>query len=191
MPATVSPDLIEQAKGGDHHAFRKIVEAHQGFAYAVAYRFVGNRNEAEDITQEAFIKLWKNIGKYRPEIKLTTWLYKIIMNLCLDFLKSAQRKHQLRTEDVKSNHLIIDRSSQEQKQDDVEMLGVIVELAKQLTPKQQSVFILRDFEGLPTEEVCEITRMDQGQIKSNLYYARIKIREGLTKHYREAKSITP
>ena len=191
MPATVSPDLIEQAKGGDHHAFRKIVEAHQGFAYAVAYRFVGNRNEAEDITQEAFIKLWKNIGKYRPEIKLTTWLYKIIMNLCLDFLKSAQRKHQLRTEDVKSNHLIIDRSSQEQKQDDVEMLGVIVELAKQLTPKQQSVFILCDLEGLESVEVSEVTGMDQGQIKSNLYYARIKIREGLTKHYRETKSITP
>lgn len=190
MPA-VAPDLIEQAKGGNHHAFRKIVEAHQGFAYAVAFRFVGNRYEAEDITQEAFVKLWKNIGKYRPEIKLTTWLYKIIMNLSLDFLKSAQRKHQLKTEDVESHQLIVDQSSQEQKQDDAEMLGILVELAKQLTPKQQTVFILRDLEGLPVEEVCEITRMDQGQIKSNLYYARIKIREGLTKHYRETKSITP
>ena len=187
MPAAVSPDLIELAKGGDHHAFRKIVEAHQGFAYAVAFRFVGNRNEAEDITQEAFIKLWKNIGTYRPEIKLTTWLYKIIMNLCLDFLKSAQRKQQLKTEDVESNHLIVDQTSQEQKQDAAEMLGVIVELAKQLTPKQQSVFILRDLEGLAVEEVSEVTGMDQGQIKSNLYYARIKIREGITKHYQEIK----
>lgn len=191
MPVAVAPELIEQAKGGDHHAFRKIVEAHQGFAYAVAFRFVGSRNEAEDITQEAFIKLWKNIGKYRPEIKLSTWLYKIIMNLCLDFLKSAQRKRQLKTEDVESNHLIIDQSSQEQKLDDAEMLGVIVELAKHLKPKQQSVFILRDLEGLPIEEVSEITRMDQGQIKSNLYYARLKIREGLTKQYQETKSITP
>lgn len=191
MLATVAPNLIELAKGGDHHAFRKIVEAHQGFAYAVAFRFVGNRNEAEDITQETFIKLWKNIGKYRSEIKLTTWLYKIIMNLCLDFLKSAQRNQQLRTEDVESNHEIVDLSTQEQKQDDAEMLGVIVELAKQLTPKQQSVFVLRDLEGLPVEEVAEITGMDQGQIKSNLYYARIKIREVLTKHYRETKSIAP
>ncbi len=187
MPATVVPDLIEKAKFGDHHAFRKVVEAHQSFAYAVAFRFVGNRNEAEDITQEAFIKLWKNIGKYRPEIKLSTWLYKIIMNLCLDFLKSAKRKRELKTEDVESNHLIIDQGSQEQKLDDVEMLSVIVKLAKQLTPKQQSVFILRDLEGLAVEEVSEVTSMDQGQIKSNLYYARLKIREGLTKHYQETK----
>jgi RNA polymerase sigma-70 factor (ECF subfamily) len=189
MPA-VAPDLIEQAKGGDHQAFRKIVEAHQGFAYAVAYRFVGNRNEAEDITQEAFIKLWKNIGKYRPEIKLTTWLYKIIMNLCLDFLKSSQRKQQLKTEDAESNQQIMDEVSQEQKLDEAEMLGVIVELAKQLTPKQQSAFVLRDLEGLSVEDVCEIVGMDQGQIKSNLYYARIKIREGVINHYRETKSIT-
>ena len=161
MPAAVGPDLIELAKGGDHHAFRKIVEVHQGFAYAVAFRFVGNSNEAEDITQEAFIKLWKNIGKYRPEIKLTTWLYKIIMNLCLDFLKSAQRKQQLKTDDVESNQLIIDQASQEKQLDDAEMLGVIVALAKQLTPKQQSVFILRDLEGLPVEEVCEIIGMDR------------------------------
>ena len=189
MPAAVAPDLIEQAKGGDHHAFRKIVEAHQGFAYAVAFRFVGNRNEAEDITQEAFIKLWKNIEKYKPETKLTTWLYKIIMNLCLDFLKSAQRKRQLKTEGVESN-FIADQASQEQRSDNLEMLGVIVELAKNLTPKQQTVFVLRDLEGLSVEEVLQITSMDQGQIKSTLYYARLKIREGLAKHYRETKSIT-
>jgi RNA polymerase sigma-70 factor, ECF subfamily len=188
MPAAVASDLIEQAKGGDHHAFRKIVEAHQGFAYAVAFRFVGNRNEAEDITQETFIKLWKNIEKYKPEVKLTTWLYKIIMNLCLDLLKSAQRKRQRKTEDVESNVFIVDQASQEQRSDNLEMLSVIVELAKKLAPKQQTVFVLRDLEGLSVEEVLEITRMDQGQIKSTLYYARLKIREGLAKHYRETKS---
>ena len=92
MPAAVAPALIEKAQGGDQYAFRKIVEAHQGFAYAVAFKFVASRVEAEDITQEAFIKLWKNIAKYRPEIKLTTWLYKIIMNLSLDLLKSTIAK---------------------------------------------------------------------------------------------------
>ncbi len=189
MPPTVAPDLIEKAKGGDHHAFRKVVETHQGFAYAVAFRFVGNRSEAEDITQEAFIKLWKNIGKYRPEIKLTTWLYKIIMNLSLDFLKSTYRRNQLKMEDVESNPLVLDTVNFEQRSDDTEMLGVIIELAKQLTPKQQSVFVLRDLEGLPVEEVIEITGMDQGQIKSNLYCARIKVREELEKHYQEAKKL--
>ncbi len=191
MPPAAAPDLIEKAKGGDHHAFRKVVETHQGFAYAVAFRFVGNRSEAEDITQEAFVKLWKNIAKYRPEIKLTTWLYKIVMNLSLDFLKSTYRKNQSKMEDIESNLLVIDKVNIEQRSDDTEMLGVIIELAKQLTPKQQSAFILRDLEGLPVEEVKEITGMDQGQIKSNLYYARIKVREELGKHYQEAKNLKP
>jgi len=188
MPAVIAPALIEKAQRGDQYAFRKIVEAHQSFAYAVAFEFVGSRVEAEDITQEAFIKLWKNIARYRPEIKLTTWLYKIIMNLSLDFLKSSHRKKQFKMEDVESNHLIIDMAYLEQRIDDSEMLCVIVELAKQLTPKQQSTFVLRDLEGLSVEEVMEITGMDQGQIKSNLYYARIQLREELGRHYRESKS---
>ena len=187
MPAD-APVLIELAKSGDHQAFRKVVEAHQGFAYAVAFRFVGNRNEAEDITQEAFIKLWKNIGKYRSEIKLTTWLYKIIMNLCFDYLKSAQRKKSLKNINIDLSPPIYDEVNSEKQKDDFEMLGVIVQLAKQLTPKQQSVFILRDLEVLSVEEVSEITGMEHGQIKSNLYYARLKIREGLTEYYRETKS---
>ena len=190
MPVSVDPNLIEKAKGGDHYAFRKVVEALQGFAYAVAFRFVGNRNEAEDITQEAFIKFWKNIGKYRPEIKLTTWLYKIIMNLCLDYLKSSQRKHEIKMEDVESNHTLRDQASQERQLDNIEMLAVIVELAKQLTPKQQSVFILRDLEALEVDEVGQITGLDQAQLKSNLYYARMKIREGITRYYRETKRIS-
>jgi DNA-directed RNA polymerase specialized sigma24 family protein len=66
------------------------------------------------------------------------------------------------------------------------MLTIIVHLAQWLTPKQQSVFVLRDLEALPVEEVCEITAMDAGQVKSNLYYARVAIREGLAVYYREA-----
>src|SRR6478609_472272 len=113
MPAPIAPDLIEKIKGGDHYAFQSVVETHQAFAYAVAFRFVGNHDEAEDITQEAFIKLWKNIGKYRPGIKLSTWLYKIVMNGCLDFLKSAKRKQQMRTVDIelKSNQLVTSEQS--------------------------------------------------------------------------------
>ncbi len=190
MSVVIDPKLIEQAKNGDHHAFRKVVDAHAGFAYAVAFRFVGNRSEAEDIAQEAFIKLWKNLKTYRPEIKLTTWFYKIIMNLCLDFLKSSQRRHQLKSEDIETNSSIEDRSGSDRELENAELLNVIIQLSKQLTPKQQSVFVLRDLETLPAEEVSEITGMDLGQIKSNLYYARIKIREGITKHYQETKSLT-
>lgn len=182
------PDQIEKSQNGDIHAFRQLVENNQAFAYAVAFRFTGDRTEAEDITQEAFIKLWKNIKKYRPEIKLRTWLYKIIMNLCFDFLKSARHKQRLKNINIDLSPPIYDEVNNEKQKDDFEMLGVIVRLSKQLTPKQQSVFILRDLEALSVEEVSEITGMEHGQIKSNLYYARLKIREGLTEYYRETKS---
>ena len=178
-------DLIERANGGDHQAFRKLVEAHQRFVFSVAHRFTGNSDEAEDITQEVFIKVWRNLRKYQREIKLTTWMYKITTNQCLDYLKSANRKRQLNKVNVELSHQIPDVTSGESNADDRELIGVITALAKQLTPMQQTVFILRDLEGLPAEEVCEVSGMSASNMKSNLYYARVKIRESLTQYYKE------
>ena len=81
-------NTLVAAQNEDPKAFQKIVETHLDFAYAVAFRMTGIREEAEDIVQEAFIRLWKNMHKYRPEIKIGTWLYTIITRLCLDYFKS-------------------------------------------------------------------------------------------------------
>ena len=97
MPFLSDPELVEKAVAGDMQAFRRLVERHQGFVYALCYRLVGTVGDAEDITQEAFIRLWRNLSRYRDDIKLTTWLYKIVTNLCLDFLKSAYNKHTKRS----------------------------------------------------------------------------------------------
>ncbi|HPM29221.1 MAG TPA: RNA polymerase sigma factor [Chryseolinea sp.] len=179
-------NLIKCAQGGDSHAFRKLVEMHQPFAYSVAFRFTGNAPEAEDIIQEVFIKLWKNLGKYKQGIKLTTWLYQIITNQCLDYLKSASRKHQMKNVEIKLGKQIRDYTNHEQQVDDQELLQVVTGLAKQLTPKQQTVFVLRDLEGLSVEEVCEVLKMSAGKMKSNLYYARQKIRQDLIQYYKES-----
>ncbi len=179
-------NLIESAQRGDTLAFRKLVEMHQRFAYSVAFRFTGNAPDAEDITQEVFIKLWKNLGKYKQGIKLTTWLYQIITNQCLDYLKSASKRQQMKNVEIKLGKQIIDESNHEQQINDRELLQVVTTLAKQLTPKQQTVFILRDLEGLSVEEVCEVLNMSSGKMKSNLYYARQKIRQDLTQYYKES-----
>ncbi len=178
--------LIENAQAGDSKSFQKLVEKHQRFVYAVAYRFVGNGPEAEDITQEVFIKLWKNLTKYKQGIKLTTWLYQIITNHCLDYLKSTSRKHGLKNVEIKFGKHAVDGSNHGQQTEDREMLQIVTTLAKQLTPKQQTVFILRDLEELSVEEVCEITGMTSEKMKSNLYYARQKIKEGLIHYYKES-----
>ena len=178
-------DLIARAQRGDHQAFRILVDQYHRFAYAVAFRITRNHSDADDITQEAFIKLWKHLGKYRTGIKLTTWLYQIVTNQCLDFLKSVNKKQQVRNTEMSVALPIADETSAEKKSDDRELLEVITTLASRLTPKQQAAFVLRDLEGLSVEEVCEILEMSPGTLKSNLYYARNKIREDLNLYYKE------
>lgn len=179
-------DLIERAKVGDSQAFRKLVEHHQRFVYSVAFRFTNNGSEAEDITQEVFLKLWRNLKNYKEGIKLTTWLYKIITNHCLDYLKSTSHKQQMNSVEMKMSVQIVDETNHAQQIEDRELLHIVTTLAKRLTFKQQAVFVLRDLEGLSVEEIGKILDMSTTNLKSNLYYARQKIREDLTLYYKES-----
>src|SRR5688500_14585138 len=177
MPNLTEREIIEKAIAGDTHAFRLIVEKNQAFAVSVSYRFMGNTDDAKDIAQEAFLRLWKNLPKYRFDIKLTTWLYKIIINLCLDHLKSKYRKQSGYTENVDRHEEVAAQCSADQDLLNEEIKMNVIKMANALTPKQRAVFILRDLEDLPIEEVSEILSMSAGNIKSNLYYARVKMGE--------------
>jgi len=187
MTAPVEDEIIRKAMEGNTDAFREIVNHYQAFAYAVSFRFLNNAEDSEDVVQEAFIRLWKNMSKYRPEIQLTTWLYRIIANLCLDFLKSVhgtQRKNQVDVEYATQFSVEADQSVHA-----AELNVLIQEAAAGLTPKQKAVFILRDLEGLPVEEVCSILSMSAGNVKSNLYYARKQVSARLQKHYQTTDKI--
>ena len=184
MPPDRESDLIRHAAAGDTRAFRELVENHQQFAYAVACRFTGHRDDAKDVAQEAFVKLWKNLNRYRDTVKLSTWLYTIIMNQAFDHLKSPHRRASSRMEEVQDQTILSDGGEHER----LELLETISRLSATLTPKQQSVFVLRDLEGLEADEVSAITGQDAAQIKSNLYYARLAMREKLERFYQESKT---
>lgn len=189
MAETVSFSLIKKAIDGDTLAFRQIVEQHQGFAYAVSYRFTGNEEDAEDIVQEAFIRLWNNLHKYKPEVKLSTWLYKIITNLCLDFLKSRRVKEKNNHVDIQSQVNLNSNHKADEPLNAQELHVIIQEAASELTPAQKAVFILRDLEQLSVEEVSEILSMSAGNIKSNLYYARQQVGNVLKKYYQVKENV--
>ena len=174
--------IIEKARNGDTHAFRILVEQYQSMLFSVACRFLG-KDEAEDIVQEAFIRLWKNFQRYRPEVKLTTWLYRIVTNLCLDHLKSKHRRNWFRRRDMNETNTVPDPSTPLKELENHELMQYVLRLAEGLTPRQRAVFILRDLEGLSSKEVCEILSMKAGNVKSNLYYARSKMNEGLKRFY--------
>lgn len=183
MPEPITPELIQEAVHGSQPAFRAIVEANQGFVYAVAFRFVNDPQEAEDITQEVFVRLWKNLHTYKQEVKLTTWLYKIVTNRCLDFLKSRHGRQRKNKVDIDRSHFVQDRSTPEKEFQQQELLKIIHAAADELTPKQKAVFILRDLEGLTPEEVSEALSMSAGNVKSNLFHARQKMTEKLKVYY--------
>jgi RNA polymerase sigma-70 factor (ECF subfamily) len=180
MELEKEPNLIQQSLQGNSRAFRELVEAHQGLAYSIAFRFTRDEQESEDIVQEAFIKIWKNLSTYRAEYKFKTWLAKIVTNLCLDYLKSGRIKK--RSEQKKLPEP--SHRAEENKLEEDELRAAVMALADQLTEKQKAVFILRDLEMMEPHEVCEILQMSSGNLKSNLYYARLKIKEGLKNIYK-------
>lgn len=179
MIRPIPPEAIAHAIQGDRQAFRVIVENHQSFVYAVAYRMVGNRAEAEDITQEAFIRLWKNISKYRTDVKLSTWLYKIVTNLCLDYLKSPrnrQRRHHDKLEHAASVQSSV---TPETILAGKEVMLAIEKATEALPPMQKAVFVLRDLESLSVAETCAILSLTPDKVKTNLFHARKRISERL------------
>ena len=191
MPDPSDQHIIAKAITGDGPAFRQLVERHQGFVYRLACRFVGTVGDAEDITQEAFIRLWKNLHRYKPEIKVTTWLYKIVTNLCLDFLKSRDNRSSKRMTDIYEHSGIPSNSTTDQPILTEELLLAVERLTAELGPKQKAVFILRDLEEVEVGEIAQILSMDAGQVKSNLYYARRKIGDLINVYYQTRKAEKP
>lgn len=185
----VTSEIIDQAKAGSRRAFGIIVDEYQTFAYRLAFRIVGQSVEAEDIVQESFISLWKNMHRYRPDIKITTWLYRIIANRSLDYLKSATAKQKKNYVDIKHGHLLKQDTTPESELEGEELMIVIAQAANLLTPKQRAVFVLRDLEGLTVEEVCEVLSISSGNMKSNLYYARQSVSKTLKSYFENETSI--
>lgn len=184
MRFTPEHELINQAAAGEYRAFRTLVETFQGFVYSIAFRFTRDEVEAEDLTQETFIRLWKNLNRYNAEFKLKTWLGKIVTNLALDHLKSGRRKNEKMRVAMQA-----DMNAQSPEQPDtiwnaIELQQLVLRLSEQLKPKQRAVFVLRDLEQLNVDEVCEILGMSAGNLKSNLYYARMNIKTELEKYYK-------
>lgn len=180
MPPSIEAGLIARAQAGDRQAFRSVVEHYQRFLYAVAYRYLGRADEAEDAVQETFVKLWKHFSRYRPEVPLSTWLYRILVNHCLDVGKSTAGRAQRNRQELSAALQIaaVDAMEWEHR----ETMDLIMEAASHLPDKQKWVFVLRDLQGLEVSEVCAILDCAEDQVKSNLYHARKKISKVLQPH---------
>jgi len=179
LHALPGPELFEKIRAGDHAAFGALVRQCQPFAYALAMRFVWDRQEADDIVQESFVKVWDNIESYRPEQKFTTWLYAIVTRLSIDHIRSRSRWRRIfvRGENMGEFEEPADHESHDERMDTEHLIATVRSLVRHLPRTQRVVFTLRDLQDLSMEEVEEVTGMSRDTIKANLCHARRRIRE--------------
>ncbi|HEX9911946.1 MAG TPA: sigma-70 family RNA polymerase sigma factor [candidate division Zixibacteria bacterium] len=175
-------DIIKKAQQGDQEAFQKIVQKYKAQVAGIAYRMIGDYEDAKDISQMVFVKIYQNLNRFDTSKKLSTWLYRITINASIDFIRKF-RKHKFEVLDNIIGQL-------KEKKNDVEKVYQrgLVRLAindalNGLNPKQRSVFVLRDIEGLDIKEVAQITGMPQATVRWYLHRARAKLRDELIKHH--------
>ena len=175
-------EIIKKAQGGDQEAFQEIVQRYKVQVAGIAYRMVGDYEDAKDISQMVFVKIYQNLHRFDTTKKLSTWLYRITINASIDFIRKF-RKHKLEVLDNIIGEL-------KEKKNDVEgvyqrgLIRLAVDEAlESLNPKQRSVFVLRDLEGLDINEVSQVTGMPQATVRWYLHRARAKLRDELVKHH--------
>jgi RNA polymerase sigma-70 factor, ECF subfamily len=167
---TAEADLIEAAKAGDQEAFRHLVERYQGAVYNLAYRMLGSPEEAEDAAQEIFVRLYRQLGRYDPERKFSTWTLAIATNYCIDQLR--RRRMQLvpleniipwaRARDAGPEGEALSRESRDEVQ----------RLLKDLPEKYRAPLVLRYWEELSCAEIAEILGVPEGTVKTQIHRAR-------------------
>jgi RNA polymerase sigma-70 factor, ECF subfamily len=173
--------LIKRSIDGDSESFRKLVESFQHLVYATSFRLLCDDFEAEEATQETFIKIWKNLHRFNGAMRFSTWLYKITVNHCYDKIKTGKR-YQSKFQTDPNSALLLNLASLENIENTLinnELAKIILSLTHELTPRQKLVFTLVELENLPVEEISTITGLSPGKIKSNLYCARQSIKEKL------------
>ncbi len=176
-------ELIRRAQNGDMHAFEQIVFAYQQRIVAVALRYVGNREDALDVAQEVFIRLYRFLPQYDRHQRFFTWLYRIVCNVCNDQFRRSQR-----TVTAVPLAAVAPDQLPEAAPTDLqprELGDTINRLIGQLSGPQRLVFTLREMEGLTCREIAETMELPAGTVRSHLHHARKKLQDLLVRHYPE------
>lgn len=175
-------ELVKRVKSGDIDAFEDIIAKYEKRVFSLIYNVLKNENEIEDVAQEVFVKVYKNIGKFQGNSSLYTWIYRITTNLCFDYIKKRKEviyvdeKLQLDDSEVEFQ-LPSDEKLQDELYEEKELKEKLQKAISKLPDKQQMMIILRDIKGLSYEEISEVLEMKLGTVKSQINRARLKLKE--------------
>lgn len=179
-------EAVARARAGDHDAFRILVERHQGRAFRLAARVLRDEERARDVVQEAFLKVYTALRRFEGRSSFYTWLYRVVMNLCLDQRRrdakgrevewSEERMHEVASGDFPDDRFA---SSQEDPPDVLmeraELRQRLAEAIDALPDAARATLVLREIEGLSYEEIAQTLEIPKGTVMSRLHYARRRV----------------
>lgn len=185
-------ELIELFQNGDTAAFDTLFTRYQKRTYRLVQRFVSNPEDASDLTQDAFIRAYQGLGDFKSQCQFYSWLYRITVNLCIDFLRKKSRSEVLLYDSDDSGELpmanIADPRSESPAKavENKELRAHIRRAVRRLPPKQRQIFILRHWNGLSLKDIAAVVGRSDGTVKAHLLHAHRNLRKHLRSYLREA-----
>ncbi len=177
-------ELVALARSGNHKAFEELVERHKQKAYRIAFDFSRDREEAKDLSQEAFLRAYTHLGNFDGRSAFYTWFYRILVNICLDYKRRKQRTSTEEFNETVENQLEPSHVSQRPPAPDQLVLAgqlsrKVSDALEALPPKQRTAFILKNNQGLSIKEIAEMMQTAEGTVKVHLHRAVTALRHSL------------
>ncbi len=180
-------DLAIRARGGDMVAFETLVTRKTAAVVSLARRIVGNGEDARDVAQMVFLRIWNELHRYDEKYSLNTWLYRIATNLSIDFLRSARSRERAHGATL---HLVREReestASEATRDAEVAELARLLEtVSGRLSAKQKAAFVLREMQDCETKEIAEILGCGESTVRNHLFNARRILRREIARLFPE------
>lgn len=176
--------LVDAALQGDSLAFEEIVRRKTGKVYGLCYRIAANAEDAKDISQLVFVKLWENLEKYDSAYAFDTWLYRMVTNVGIDFLRSRQSREQA----VNASLRLVKTTADEQQSSSLqrkEVETIFHDVTSTLSEKQKVIFVMREMQDIPSAEISRILGCRESTVRNHLFNARKIMQQQLQRKYPE------
>ncbi len=175
-------DLVIASQQGDLQAYSELVRRYQGRIYALIYNMTSNREDAEDLVQDVFVKAHKSLPRFQGKSSFYTWIYRIAVNRTINFVKKRKKKMALSLDNVdmgiERDPAYVELSSKRGPRRDYSVTELQEKLnvaLQTLSEKHRAVVVLHDIEGVPHDEIARMTGCSPGTVRSRLFYARQKL----------------
>ncbi len=180
-------ELVFRAQRGDVPAFEELVERYHGKIYGLTYNMTSNREDAEDLTQEVFVKAFEALPRFKGKSSFYTWVYRIAVNKTINYRKKRNRKRALSLDqfdqDIKTDDVYHDLTSKGSPLRNIslsELQEKLNEALQHLSEKHRTVVVMHDMQGIPHEEIAKVVGASVGTVRSRLFYARRQMQTELS-----------